>query len=62
MSSLVNSKDSSLLLRLRNELSVLQMRRNSILSIAQQLKNSSISDNLSIAYLIEVASRPIEIV
>ncbi len=57
VSSIINSHDEALLIRLKKELDSLENRRQEIIRIASNIQKGNISDNLSIEFLIELCNR-----
>ncbi len=58
-SSIRNTKDNTLINRLKKELSMLEIRRFELLRNAHSLKLTKAIDPLSIDFLIEICKRPI---
>jgi len=59
LSSILISRDESLLKRLRNELTNLEKRRAEIFNMASSMRNEENLDRLSVELLLEIASRPL---
>jgi len=59
--SIMNCNNKDLLSRLHKELSSLEKRRTEIRKIASLLGNNKGIDKLSIEFLIEICSRPIDL-
>ena len=59
LNSLLNSKDKTLITRLKNELICLEKRRSDILRFASYYRQHNNKESLSTELLIEICSRPI---
>ncbi len=59
--SLGSTRDHNLLIRLKSEFNVLEGRRMEVLDTATSLKKTSLSNSLSINFLIEICRRPLPI-
>jgi len=59
--AMVRCNDDCLFCRLKSELQQLNTRRSELLKAAKLCENNGVEDKLSIAFLIEISSRPISI-
>jgi len=59
LEAMANCNDDSLLCRLRREFQQLSNRRSVLLETAKGMQTNGIEDKLSIAFLIEISSRPL---
>ncbi len=59
--AMAKCSDQSLICRLKKELNLLINRRQSLFEIAKAMQCKGVEDKLSIAFLVEISSRPLSI-